>query len=50
MESFLQPRTIVCQEERPANRIEPVRENIVEGMNPFTQLIDEENHLTPLVS
>ena len=49
MESILDPIVIVCKDERKARRIEPVRENIVHATNPFTQLIDEENHITPEV-
>ena len=28
---------------------EQIREDLAQGLNPFTQLLDEENHLTPEV-
>lgn len=50
MESMLAPRQIRYSEKVAAYPMEPLRENVVEGVNPFTQLLDEESHLTPEVA
>ena len=51
MEGMLDPITIPFRPSRKAPvQYEPIRENLVQGLNPFTQLLDEENHLTPEVS
>lgn len=47
MEKMLETR--VMDGITPARRVEPLREGFDEGFNPFIQLMDEEDHLTPEV-
>lgn len=49
MENMLNPITIAYVNGKPAIQSENLRENVVEGRNPFTQLLDEETKLTPEV-
>ena len=57
MEKMLDPITIrpiafsknKARQQQTNREYEPIRENLVQGLNPFTQLLDEESHLTPEV-
>jgi hypothetical protein len=49
MDHILGSKTLRFEDNKPLPRFEPVRETLANGMNPFIQLLDEEDRFSPSV-